>query len=86
MELVDVVSVRVLDGFAVELGFADGMVKRIDLDPYLQGPVFEPLRRDALYFRTVRVDPELGTIAWPNGADIDPQVLRYGLRPATWAD
>jgi hypothetical protein len=33
-------------------------------------------------FRSVRVDPELGTIVWPNGADIDPDVLYRGLKPA----
>jgi hypothetical protein len=35
-------------------------------------------------FRAVRVDPLLGTIVWPNDADIDPDVLRWGLRPASW--
>lgn len=38
--------------------------------------VFEPLR-DLAYFATVRVDPELGTICWPNGADLCPDVLRH---------
>jgi len=38
--------------------------------------VFAPLR-DPAYFAQVRVDPELGTVAWPNGADLDPDVL-YG--------
>jgi Protein of unknown function (DUF2442) len=49
----------------------------VDLAPYLsfQG-IFEPLR-DPAYFAQVRVDPELGTVAWPNGADLDPDVL-YG--------
>lgn len=36
--------------------------------------VFEPLR-DPAFFSQVRVDPEAGTIVWPNGADLDPLVL-----------
>jgi uncharacterized protein DUF2442 len=81
-----VVSVQVLDGFQVELGFADGSCRRVDLEPYLRGPIFEPLRRDPAAFRAVRVDAELGTIAWPNGADLDPDVLFHGRRPAAWGD
>jgi hypothetical protein len=81
-----VVSVRVLEGFEVELGFSDGALRRVDLEPYLRGPIFEQLRRDPAAFRAVRVDAELGTIAWPNGADIDPDVLLHGRRPAAWDD
>ncbi len=84
MVVVDVTTVRPLAGFVVELGFEDGTVKQVDLEPYLTGPIFEPVRRDAAFFRSVQVDPEIGTIVWPNGADIDPMVLRYGLRPAAW--
>jgi len=84
MRLVAVVSVKVLGGFEVELAFDDGFVRRVDLDPYLHGPIFEPLRADPSYFRSVQVDKELGTISWPNGADIDPKVLRHGLTPASW--
>jgi hypothetical protein len=86
MTLVDVTDVRPLDGFVVELRFDDGTTRRVDLDPYLQGPIFDPVRADAEYFRSVHVDPEIGTIVWPNGADIDPMVLRYGLRPAAWPE
>jgi hypothetical protein len=39
-------------------------------------PMFEPLREDAKLFREVQVDEQLGTIVWPNGADMDPDVLR----------
>jgi hypothetical protein len=86
MTLVDVTAVRPLEGFVVELGFEDGTVRQVDLEPYLTGPIFEPVRADAAFFRLVQVDPEIGTIVWPNGADIDPMVLRYGLRPACWAE
>jgi hypothetical protein len=44
--------------------------------------VFEPLRRDPELFRRVRVDHELGTVVWPNGADLDPDVL-HGDYPAS---
>ncbi len=39
--------------------------------------MFDELRNDPVRFRELQVDPELGTIIWPNGADIDPDVL-YG--------
>jgi len=84
MRLVTVVSVKLLGGFEVELTFDDGFVRQINLDPYLEGPIFQPLRDDPAYFRLVRVDQELGTICWPNSADIDPEVLRYLLTPVSW--
>jgi hypothetical protein len=46
--------------------------------------MFEPLR-DPILFNRVRVDPELGTLAWPNGADLDPEGLRNTVRPVQWA-
>ena len=81
-KLVRVQNVRVLDGLNVLLEFTDGSTKEVNLEAYLRGPVFEPLRRDAELFRAVRVDEQAGTIVWPNGADIDPDVLYYGLPPA----
>jgi hypothetical protein len=73
-------SVEPLQGFVLRLGFDDGAVREIDLEGELWGPVFEPLRRDRQLFRQVRVDEELGTIVWPNGADMDPDVL-HGYTP-----
>ena len=81
-EMVRVRSVEPLHGFRVRLGFTDGSSKEIDLDQYLRGPVFEPIRKDAKVFREVSVDHRAGTIVWPNGADIDPDVLYLGLKPA----
>jgi hypothetical protein len=80
-ELVRVKGVEVLDAFKVRLTFTDESKKVIDLDAYLRGPVFEPIRTDPKLFRAVRVDEEAGTI-WPNGADLDPDVLYLGLKPA----
>jgi len=75
-------SVEPLDGFRVRIGFADGVEKEIDLDQYLRGPLFEPIRQDPEYFRSVSVDPISETLTWSNGADIDADVLRYDLTPA----
>jgi hypothetical protein len=72
-------SVEPRDPFVVHVRFTNGEEREIDLDSYLRGPIFEPLRDDLTYFRQVRV--EGGTIAWPNGADLDPDVLYLGLSP-----
>ena len=85
-QLVRIKDVEVLDGFKVQLMFTDGSAKVIDLDAYLRGPVFEPIRSDPGLFRSVRVDEEAGTIVWPNGADLDPDVLYFGLKPAWMED
>lgn len=63
-----------LHGYVLCLGFSDGTTRDVDLERELWGPVFEPLR-DPEVFRQVTVDHELGTIVWPNGADMDPDVL-----------
>jgi hypothetical protein len=78
-------SVEVLEGFSVRLVFSDGMRKDVDLKPLLRGPIFEPLLRDPKLFRAVKVDTELGTIVWPNGADMGPDVL-YGTHTPAWME
>ncbi len=79
-------SVVPLEGFHVKLTFTDGSEREVDLAPYLNGPIFEPLKKDPTVFRSVRVDEELGTIVWPNGADICPDVLYESLSPAAWQE
>lgn len=74
-------TVEPLDGYVLRLVFSDGSARDVDLEPELWGPVFEPLR-DPDVFRQVAVDNELGTIVWPNGADMDPDVLHGDLRAA----
>ena len=70
-----------LNGFTLRLEFTDGSERTLDMEPYLKGPIFEPLKRDLALFRSVRVDEELGTIVWPNGADICPDVLVHERTP-----
>jgi hypothetical protein len=72
-------SVETRAPFTVYVRFTNGEARDIDLDPYLQGPIFQPVRDDVILFQAAFVDG--GTIAWPNGADIDPDVLYLGLGP-----
>jgi hypothetical protein len=76
-------SVECLGGFTVLLGMTNGKSKVVDLAPLMRGPIFEALRTDPALFTSIRVDARAGTIVWPNGADIDPDVLCQGLTP-TW--
>lgn len=67
-------AARYVDAYRIELTFADGRRGVVDLAGELAGEVFEPLR-DVARFRAFRLDPELGTITWPNGADLAPEFL-----------
>jgi hypothetical protein len=55
-------------------GFEDGVEGEIDFSDRSWRGVFEPLG-DPSYFRQVELDRELGTIVWPNGADMAPETL-----------
>ncbi len=71
-----IVAVRVVDAFVVELTFADGSIGRVDLAPVIEGKDGEfELLNDPEVFGKVRVDHESGTIVFPNGVDLDPDVL-----------
>ncbi|MDZ4342650.1 MAG: DUF2442 domain-containing protein [Candidatus Binatia bacterium] len=76
MFLIDVVDVKPLDEKKLELLFADGLKAVVDMEKVIQtfDGVFAPLK-DPDFFRQVKVNPEVGTIVWPNGADICPDVL-----------
>jgi hypothetical protein len=78
--LVRVQAVEPLDKFVVRITFKDGIQKEMDLKKFLRGEIFEPIRNNPEMFRSVKVIG--GTIGWDNGADIDPDVLYYDLKPA----
>ncbi len=77
-----VTAVEPLNSFRLRLTFTDGLIREVDLSDDLWGPMAEPLQ-DPDYFRQVRVDPELGTVVWPNGYDLDPDVLHGDFEPAS---
>ena len=74
---VSVTAVELLGGHRVRLRFDDEATVVRDLFPFLWGPVFDKIRTDPQEFATMTVDPELGVLAWSNGADIDAELLRY---------
>lgn len=77
----EVTAVQTRDGCRLVLTFAGGEQREIELSGWLTfDGVFEALR-DPAYFRQVTVNGELGTIAWPNGADLCPDVLYERSRP-----
>lgn len=70
-------SVMALRPYVVRVRFEDGEVRDVDISPLLDGAVFAPLRDPAAFAR-VRMDEQTGTVAWPSGADLDPDVI-YGI-------
>lgn len=81
--MVDITEVEVVAGRTVRLWFSDGSERVVDLSPLLWGPAFAEIAANEEIFSAVRVDPEIGTITWPNGADLDPDVLHGDFKPAS---
>lgn len=70
-----ITQASVLSDYRVHLAFTDGVAGDVDLsDIVARGGVFKPLQ-DVRYFATLSVDQDAGTIVWPNGVDLDPDVL-----------
>jgi hypothetical protein len=75
----DIIEARAVDGHRLFLKFDDGTSGTIDVAAITEfDGVFAPLREPA-YFAQVRVDRELGTVVWPSGADLCPDVLHAQL-------
>ncbi|MBI4025668.1 MAG: DUF2442 domain-containing protein [Verrucomicrobia bacterium] len=69
-----ITSVEYVSSYKLKLGFEDGSVKVVDLARHLNGEVFEPLK-DLRLFKTARINPDLDTVVWENGADMAPEFL-----------
>lgn len=76
MFLIDMTEARPLENWNLDLTFADGLHAVVAMDSVIErySGVFAALMDDS-FFRQVRVDRELGTVVWPNGADVCPDVL-----------
>ena len=79
MKLVRIREVKPLGNHVVQLTLTDGRVIERDLGPMFAGPVFDELRIDEARFSEMRV--ENGTLVWPKGADLCPDVLIWGGLP-----
>ena len=75
MMLKDITDVKLLDGFRLHITFEDDVEGSVDIQELVDFTgIFSPLA-DPEYFSQVTVSPDLGTICWPNHADLDPDVL-----------
>jgi hypothetical protein len=81
MRLLRIRAVEVLDGFRLRLTLTDASTVERDVTALMTGPVFESLKRAPETFRMARA--EGGTVVWPNGADLCPDVLIWGGPPPT---
>jgi hypothetical protein len=85
----DVVSASYIDGYKIELKFADGKSGVVDFFEYVgKGGVFERFK-DIAFFRAFSINKELGVLTWQNEIDIAPEKLyskATDAAPPNWAE
>ncbi len=79
MSLVRIASVTPLAGQRLRLGLSDATTIERDVGPLLNGPVFKDIREKPELF--AQAQAEGGTVVWPNGADLCPEMLIWGGAP-----
>jgi hypothetical protein len=79
MSLLRIKKVEALPALRLRLTLEDGQMIERDVASLLRGPVFERIRSDSMEFARVQV--EAGTVVWPNGADLCPDVLIWNGPP-----
>ena len=72
-----VISFERVAAYTLRVWFDDASSQLIDFGPVLKGELYGPLR-DPTLFDQVRIDPEVHTLVWSNGADFDPAILHNG--------
>jgi hypothetical protein len=77
-----IIEADYIDGLKLRLTFSDGLVRELDFAGQLVAGVLESLN-DPAFFSLVTVDPVAGTVVWPNGVDLDPDVLHGDHAPAS---
>lgn len=77
--ILHVVEAKYVADYTIWLKFNNGAIGEIDLKDELDGEVFEPLKVIE-NFKKFRVDPEIETIVWENGADLAPEFLNENMK------
>ena len=72
--MIYVTAVRYESGYCLRVTFNDGSVRVVDLKNHLDGEVFDPLKQIER-FKTARLNSDLDTVVWDNGADMAPEFL-----------
>jgi hypothetical protein len=67
-------SFEIVGPYQIKVSFDDGKSVDINFRQVLLGELYGPLQ-DLELFNQVKIDPEVGTLVWPNGADFDPATL-----------
>ncbi len=73
--LKDIVEAHALAGHRLHVRFEDGVEGEVDLSELVEFTGVFAVLRDLEEMRRVTVNHELGTVCWPNGADLDPDVV-----------
>lgn len=69
-----ITSVKYLNEYKLQLKFDNNEMRIVDLQPHLDGKIFEPLK-EISYFKMVQLNEDIDTIVWPNNADFAPEFL-----------
>ena len=73
-KLYKVINFKIVTDYTIQVEFDDGTEQVIEFRPVLYGEMWGPLQ-DLALFNKVELDPIAHTLAWPNGADFDPETL-----------
>ncbi len=74
-----VTDAKFVKDYTLYLRFSDGSDGEVDLEPELDGEIFQ-LLKDVSYFKNFSLNQELHTVVWPNGADFAPEFLYEKLQ------
>ena len=72
--MITIKAARYIKDYVVWIRFSDGVEGQVDLGHELGGEIFQPLKK-LEYFKKFKLDDDLATLTWPNGADFAPEFL-----------
>ncbi len=72
--IIGIKKVEYLFKYTLKITFDNNEIKIVNLKNFIEGEIFEPLK-EIDYFKSVKVDEDIETICWDNGADFSPEFL-----------